>query len=115
MKHRIKGRQFKRNKSQKKALLKHLAEAIILHEKITTTTAKAKELSVYVEKLITIAKKQNLASAKAVHSKIADQAAKKLIRDISKKYEERNGGYTRVIKIGERKGDIAEMSIIEFV
>ena len=115
MKHRIKGRQFKRSKSQRKALLKHLSEAIILREKITTTTAKAKELSVYVEKLITIAKKQNLASAKAVHSKIADQAAKKLIRDISKKYKERNGGYTRVIKIGERKGDVAEMSVIEFV
>ncbi len=115
MKHRIKGRQFKRSKSQRKALLKHLAEAIILQEKITTTTAKAKELSVYVEKLITVAKKQNLASAKAVHSKIADQAAKKLIKDISKKYKERNGGYTRVIKIGERKGDVAEMSVIEFV
>lgn len=115
MKHRIKGRQFKRSKSQRKALLKHLSEAIILQEKITTTTAKAKELSVYVEKLITVAKKQNLASAKAVHSKIADQAAKKLIKDISKKYKERNGGYTRIIKVGERKGDVAEMSVIEFV
>lgn len=115
MKHRIKGRQFKRSKSQRKALLKHLSEAIILQEKITTTTAKAKELSVYVEKLITVAKKQNLASAKAVHSRIADQAAKKLIKDISKKYKERNGGYTRIIKVGERRGDVAEMSVIEFV
>lgn len=115
MKHRIKGRQFKRSKSQRKALLKHLTEALVLHGKITTTTAKAKELSVYAEKLITIAKKQSLASAKAVHSKIADEAAKKLIRDISKKYQERNGGYTRVIKIGERKGDVAEMSVIELV
>ena len=115
MKHRIKGRQFKRSKSQRKALLKHLSEAIILREKITTTTAKAKELSVYVEKLITVAKKQNLASAKAVHSKIADEAAKKLIKDVSKKYKERNGGYTRIIKVGERKGDVAEMSVIEFV
>lgn len=115
MKHRIKGRQFKRTKSQRKALFKHLMEAIILQEKITTTTAKAKDLSVYMEKLITVAKKQNLASAKAVHSKIADQAAKKLIKDISKKYKERNGGYTRIIKVGERKGDIAEMSVIELV
>lgn len=115
MKHRIKGRQFKRSKSQRKALLKHLTEALILCEKITTTTAKAKELSVYAEKLITTAKKQNLASAKAVHSKIADQAAKKLIKDISKKYQERNGGYTRIIKVGERKGDVAEMSVIELV
>jgi len=115
MKHKIKGRQFKRSKSQRKALLKHLAEAIILQEKITTTTAKAKELSVHVEKLITVAKKQNLASAKEAHSKLSDQAAKKLIKDISKKYQKRNGGYTRIIKIGERKGDMAEMSVIELV
>ena len=89
MKHRIKGRQFKRSKSQRKALLKHLSEAIILQEKITTTTAKAKELSVYVEKLITVAKKQNLASARAVHSKIADQAAKKLISNTKDKTSEK--------------------------
>jgi len=115
MKHKVKGRQFKRNKSQRKALLKHLTEALVLHEKITTTTAKAKELSVYAEKLITTAKKQNLSSAKAVHNILADEAAKKMINDISKKYKSRNGGYTRIIKVGERKGDVAEMSIIELV
>jgi len=115
MKHKIKGRQFKRNKSQRKALLKHLTEALVLHEKITTTTAKAKELSVYAEKLITTAKKQNLSSAKAIHSILADEPAKKMINIISKKYKSRNGGYTRVIKIGERKGDVAEMAIIELV
>ena len=115
MKHKSKGRQFKRNKSQKKALLKHLAEVLVLHEKITTTTAKAKELSPYIEKLITKAKNQNLSSAKAIHDKLADEAAKKIINDLAKKYKSRNGGYTRVIKIGERKGDIAEMSVIEFV
>ena len=115
MKHKVKGRQFKRSKSQRKALLKHLTEALVLHEKITTTTAKAKELSVYAEKLVTTAKKQNLSSAKAIHDILADEAAKKMINNISKKYKSRNGGYTRVIKIGERKGDVAEMSIIEFV
>jgi len=115
MKHKIKGRQFKRSKSQRKALLKHLTEALVLHEKITTTTAKAKELSVYAEKLITTAKKQNLSSTKAIHNILADEPAKKMINDISKKYKTRNGGYTRVIKIGERKGDVAEMSIIELV
>ena len=115
MKHKKKGRQFKRSESQRKALLKHLAEAIILHERITTTTAKAKELSSYIEKLVTAAKKQNLSSAKLIHSKLADQAAKKLIREIAKKYAQRNGGYTRVVKLGKRKGDAAEMSTIEFV
>jgi len=115
MKHKVKGRQFKRNKAQRKALLKHLTEALVLYEKITTTTAKAKELSVFAEKLITTAKKQNLSSAKAIHSILADEPAKKMINNISKKYESRNGGYTRVIKIGERKGDVAEMAMIELV
>ena len=115
MKHKVKGRKFKRTSSQRKALFKHLAEAIILHEKIVTTTAKAKELSPKIDKLITLAKKQNLASAKLIHSKLSDEAAKKLIKEIAKKYKERNGGYTRIVKIGERKNDAAKLSIIEFV
>ncbi|MBW6440854.1 50S ribosomal protein L17 [Patescibacteria group bacterium] len=115
MKHKVKGRKFKRDTAQRKALLKHLSEAIILHEKITTTTAKAKELSVHVEKLITVAKKDNLLAAKTIHGRLCDEASKKLLKDIAKRYEQRNGGYTRVIKIGERKGDVAKMSIIEFV
>lgn len=115
MRHKAKGRKFKRSKSQRKALLKHLAEAMILQEKITITAAKAKELSSHVEKLVTLAKKQNLSSAKLIHNKLADQAAKKLISDIAKKYKERNGGYTRIVKLGKRKGDAAKMSIIEFV
>ena len=115
MKHKSKGRQFKRNKSQKKALMKHLSEAIILQEKITTTTAKAKELSSHVEKLITVAKKKNLLAAKAIHGGLSDEASKKLLREIADRYKDRNGGYTRIIKISERKGDIAKMSVIEFV
>jgi large subunit ribosomal protein L17 len=115
MKHKIKGRQFKRSKSQRKALLKHLTEAIILRSKIRTTSAKAKELSSYVEKLVTTAKKQDLSAARAIHGRLSDQAAKKLIRDVAGKYKDRNGGYTRITKIRERKGDVAKMSIIEFV
>jgi large subunit ribosomal protein L17 len=115
MKHKSKGRQFKRNKSQRKALMKQLSEAIILQEKITTTFAKAKELSVYVEKLITVAKKKNLSASKAVHSILCDEASKKLLKQIADKYKDRSGGYTRIIKIAERKGDAAEMSVIEFV
>ena len=115
MKHKSKGRQFKRNKSQKKALLKHLAEALVLHEKITTTTAKAKELSSHVEKLVTVAKKKNLLAAKDIHSKLSDEASKKLLQEIADRYKDRSGGYTRIIKISERKGDIAKMSVIELV
>jgi|SRR5680860_273133 len=115
MNHKVKGRKFKRNSAQRKALLKHLSEAIILNEKITTTTAKAKELSGFVEKLITKAKKKNLLAAKSIHSLLGDEASKKLISEIADKYKDRNGGYTRIIKIGERKGDVAQMSVIEFV
>ncbi len=115
MKHKKKGRQFKRSKSQRKALLKHLAEAIILHGKIKTTTAKAKELSPYLEKLITTAKKQGLPSAKLIHSKLSDEPAKKLLKEIAARYKSRNGGCTRIVKIGNRKGDAAKMAIIEFV
>ncbi len=115
MNHKVKGRKFKRSTSQRKALFKHLAEAIIIHEKIKTTTAKAKELSVFVSKLITTAKKKNLTAAKSVHSILSDVPAKKLLNEIAKKYKDRNGGYVRIIKVGERKGDAAKMSIIEFV
>ena len=115
MKHNIKRRKFKRNSSQRKALLKHLSEAIILNEKIVTTTAKAKELSSFVERLITTAKKKNLLAAKSIHSLLGDEASKKLINEVADKYKDRKGGYTRVIKIGERKGDVAQMSVIEFV
>ncbi|MDF1498649.1 MAG: 50S ribosomal protein L17 [Patescibacteria group bacterium] len=115
MKHKSKGRQFKRDKAQRKSLMKHLSEAIILQEKITTTTAKAKELSSHVEKLVTVAKKQNLLAAKTIHRDLSDEASKKLLKDIATRYKTRKGGYTRVIKIGERKGDVAQMSVIEFV
>lgn len=115
MKHKIKGRKFKRSKSQRKALLKHLTEAIILRGKIKTTAARAKELSSHVEKIITLAKKQNLLSAKMIHSKLSKEASKKLIKEIALKYKDRQGGYTRVIKTDDRNGDSAKMSIIEFV
>jgi len=115
MNHQIKGRKFKRDHAQKKALMKHLAESIILHEKIETTTAKAKELAPYIDRLITRAKKQDLLAAKIIHGILSDEPAKKLINDIAKRYETRNGGYTRIIKVGERKGDAAKVSIIEFV
>lgn len=115
MKHKIKGRQFKRNSAQRKALMKHLAEALILHGKIKTTSARAKELSGHMDRLITIAKKENLAAAKSIHSRLSDEPSKKLMKEIVKKYKERHGGYTRVVKTDERNHDAAKMSYIELV
>lgn len=115
MNHKVKGRSFKRDSAQKKALMKSLAESIIMQEKIQTTTAKAKELAPYIERLITRAKKQDLLAAKIVHGILSDESAKKLLNDIAKRYEGRNGGYTRIIKVGQRKGDAAKVSIIELV
>jgi len=115
MNHKVKGRSFKRDHAQKKALMKHLAESIILQEKIKTTTAKAKELAPYIDKLITRAKKNDLLAAKIIHGILADEPAKKLINEIAPKYKERNGGYTRIIKLGERNHDAAKVAYIEFV
>lgn len=115
MNHQVRGRKFKRDSAQKKALMKHLAEAIILRERIETTNAKAKELAPYIEKLITRAKKNDLLAAKIIHGMLSDEPAKKLLNEIAKKYETRNGGYTRIIKTGDRRGDAAKMAIIELV
>jgi large subunit ribosomal protein L17 len=115
MNHQVKGRKFKRDHAQKKALMKSLAEAIILEGRIETTTAKAKELAPYIAKLITRAKKQDLLAAKIIHGMLSEEPAKKLLGEIAKKYETRNGGYTRIIKISSRKHDAAPMAIIELV
>jgi len=115
MNHQVKGRKFKRDHAQKKALMKHLAESIILQERIETTEAKAKELSPYIEKLVTRAKKGDLLAAKIIHGMLSEEPAKKLLTDIAKKYEGRNGGYTRIIKMGTRNHDAAKTAIIEFV
>ncbi len=115
MNHKVKGRKFKRDHAQKKALMKGLAEAIILQGKIETTTAKAKELAPYIAKLITRAKKQDLLAAKVVHGMISEEPAKKLLGEIAKKYEGRDGGYTRIIKTRNRNHDAAAMAIIELV
>ena len=115
MKHLIKGRQFKRDKSQREALLGHLAMAVILNGKIVTTAAKAKEAAPYLEKLITAAKKRDLASAKKIHSVFDNETAKKLIKEIAPRYQERKGGYSRITKIGFRQGDQAEMAMLELV
>jgi len=115
MKHLIKGRQFKRNKSQREALLGHIARAVILNGKVITTSAKAKETAPYLEKLITAAKKQDLTSAKKIHGIFDNEISKKLIKEIAPRYHERKGGYSRITKVGFRKGDQAEMAMLELV
>ena len=115
MKKLKKGRKLKRNQGSRKALFKSLATAIVLKEKIITTEAKAKEIKPFLEKLITAAKKNDLASKKKIHSIFSDQAAKKIINKIAPKYANRKGGYLRIIKLGFRKNDAAKIAKIEFV
>ncbi len=115
MKKRVKGRKLHRKKDQREALLKSLARELILRERIKTTEARAKELRPFIEKLITKAKKQDLASFRALLSLFDKEIAKKLFKDIALRYKDRPGGYTRIIKLGTRKGDGAKVAIIEFV
>ncbi|MCE2455523.1 MAG: 50S ribosomal protein L17 [Gemmatimonadetes bacterium] len=116
MRHRKKGRQLSRTASHRKATLRNLATALFRHGRIRTTTAKAKELRGYAERLITLARRGDLHSRRLVARKIQDRdVAGRLFDEIAPRYLERPGGYTRIIKLGHRKGDAAEMSIIELV
>lgn len=116
MKHLRKGRQFGRKMGPKKALMKSLAKSFILHERIETTEAKAKELRSFVEKLITRSKVNNIHNYRLLIAKLGGQnVVEKLVKEIGPKYAERKGGYTRITKIGARPGDNAKMAIIELV
>jgi len=107
-------RKFARVKNQRKALYKALATALIEHGRIKTTTAKAKSLSSFTDRLVTKAKKGDLASRKLIRQDIGEKATKKLMSDIGPKFKERNGGYTKVLRLGRRTSDGAEMALIEF-
>jgi large subunit ribosomal protein L17 len=116
VRHRKKGRQLSRTRSHKKATLRNLATSLFLHERIETTTAKAKELRPFAERLITLARRGDVHSRRLAAMKIQDRdVLGKLFDDIAPRYMERPGGYTRVLKLGNRKGDAAEMSLIELV
>ena len=116
MKHNIKHRKLNRTSSHRKALLMNLSNALIKHEQITTTLPKAKELRPFIEKIITLGKKGDLVSRRKAISILQDQKNTKKIFDvISERYKERSGGYTRIIKIGNRFGDNAPTAIIELV
>ena len=109
------GRKLNRKTDQRKALLKSLASALLLKEKIQTTEAKAKETSCFVEKMITKAKVDSLVSRRFLSRFFSPKIVKKIISEIAPKYKERKGGYTRIIKLGIRKLDGAKMVIIELV
>lgn len=105
-----------RPRSQRRALLANLAESLILHEKVRTTSAKAKALRPVIEKLITKAKKNNLAARREIMKTLyTPNAARKMMEVIGPKYAGRAGGYTRIIRLNNRVGDGAEESVIEFV
>jgi len=116
MRHKVKGRKLNRTESHRKALFKNLATSLLLHKRIKTTLAKAKDLRTYIEPIITKAKSNDLHAKKYVMDIIKDKAAvKTLFSEIIPNVAERPGGYTRVIHLGQRLGDAAEMAIIEFV
>ncbi len=116
MRHRKKGRQLSRTASHRKALLRNMATSLFRHGRISTTTAKAKELRPYAEKLITLAKRGDLHAKRLAARKIADrEVLVSLFDDIGPRFAERAGGYTRILKLGHRRGDGAEVAMIELV
>jgi large subunit ribosomal protein L17 len=116
MRHRVAGRKLQRTSSHRAALFRNMAAALIKHEQITTTTAKAKELRPYVEKLITLAKKGGLSNRRLAFARLLDDAQLvKLFDVLAPRYAARAGGYTRIVKAGTRASDAAPIAIIELV
>jgi large subunit ribosomal protein L17 len=116
MRHRVAGRKLQRTSAHRTALFRNMAAALIKHEQITTTLAKAKELRPYTEKLVTLAKKGGLSNRRLAHARLLDDAQLiKLFDVLAIRYADRAGGYTRVIKAGIRMSDASPMAIIEFI
>ena len=116
MRHGISGRKLSRKSQHRTAMFRNMAAALVKHEQITTTVAKAKELRPYVEKLVTLAKRGGLSNRRLAHARMMDDAQeKKLFEVLAERYADRNGGYTRIIKAGYRASDAAPIAIIEFV
>ncbi|KKP93285.1 MAG: 50S ribosomal protein L17 [Parcubacteria group bacterium GW2011_GWA1_36_12] len=115
MRKRNKGRKLSRKIGPRKQLLKTLANSFFLHGKIKTTEAKAKELRPIVEKMITRAKDNNITSRRLLSQALTPKMVKKIVEEIALNYKDRNGGYTRITKLGPRNSDGAKMAIIELV
>lgn len=116
MRHMNRGRKFNRNSSHRKAMFQNLANALMEHEVIRTTLPKAKELRMYAEPLITLAKEDSVHNRRIAFARTRDAAVVgKLFTDIGPRFKTRPGGYLRILKIGQRAGDAAPMAIIEMV
>ena len=116
MRHRKKGRKLSRSPSHRKATLRNLARNLFEHGRIETTTAKAKELRPFAERLITLARRGDLHARRLAIRKLHDRAVVgTLFEEIGPRFGERPGGYTRILKLGHRRGDAADMSLIELV
>ena len=116
MKHNIKNKKLNKTSSHRKAMFMNMSNALIKHEQITTTLAKAKELRRFVEKIITLGKKGDLLSRRKTISTLQDNKMSKKVFDVlADRYKKRSGGYTRIIKLGNRFGDNAPTAVIEFV
>jgi large subunit ribosomal protein L17 len=116
MRHRRSGRKFNRDVSHRKALLTNLSKSLLRHEQIVTTLPKAKDLRRVADRLITLGKKGGLANRRRAFAVLRDDAlVAKLFDTLAPRYEERAGGYTRVLKAGFRYGDSAPMAVIELV
>ena len=116
MRHRAKGRQLSRTSEHKRALLRNMAASLFQHEGITTTVAKAKELRPFAEKLVTLARRGDLHAVRQVEKKISDrEVLTKLFKTIGPRFAARPGGYVRILKLGHRVGDGAEMARIELL
>ena len=116
MKHNIKNKKLNKTSSHRKAMFMNMSNALIKHEQITTTLAKAKELKRFVEKIVTLGKKGDLLSLRKSISILQDKKMSKKVFDVfAERYKSRSGGYTRIIKLGNRFGDNAPTAVIEFV
>ena len=116
MRHRKSGRQLNRNSSHRKAMFRNMAVSLIEHELIKTTVPKAKELRKVAEPLITLAKEDSVANRRLAFSRTrSDAAVGKLFTELGPRYQERPGGYTRILKCGFRAGDAAPMAYVELV
>ncbi len=116
MRHNVSGRKLNRTSAHRKMLYRNLVTSLFKHERITTTVPKAKEARILAEKMITFAKKGDLHSRRMAARKLNEPAVlQKLFEEIAPRYNERPGGYTRIMRLGARKGDNAELAILELV
>ena len=119
MRHQKKGRKLNRTASHRKALFSNLAASLVIHKKIRTTDAKGKELRTYIERLVTYAKRGDVHGRRLIQKRITGKRGKEianiLIHNIAPAYADRHGGYTRLIKLNNRKNDNAPVTLIEFI